>query len=172
MRFKPSQSAGFTLLEILLVVVILVILTAASIQLVGGRSYEDKIKEQSQDLIKQINYMCEKAVFENRPFALEFIKESHQLLTYRKQKWLAINDKQWPFKEIDPEINRQLYVSGKVQNLSADFVQKPHVICYNTGQLTAFELLLNSGSAENLKVTYQIKSTQPTKVSSGWLNES
>ena len=172
MSYKSQYTTGFTLLEILLVVVILAVLTAASVQLMGVGSYEDRVKQQSQNLIKQLNYMCEKAVFENRPFALEFSQDNHQLLTYRKQKWQAIPNEKWPFNAFDLNLNRELFVSGKPQSMSSEMALKPHIICYNSGQLTAFELLIKTSQGGASDATYQIISTQPTQIKAGWLNES
>ncbi|WP_154222199.1 prepilin-type N-terminal cleavage/methylation domain-containing protein [Marinicella rhabdoformis] len=172
MSAELKKTSGFTLLELLLVVVILAVLTATGVQLLGGQSYENRMKDQSQDLIKQLHYMCEKAVFENRPFAMAFSQNAHQLLTYRKQQWFVVNDKQWPYKALDEDFMWELFIAGKPQKMANELAAEPHVICYNTGQITAFELLLKADSASDSTSQYQITSAQPNQIKAGWLDES
>ena len=170
MKFKADQ-AGFTLLELLLVVIILAIITAAGVQMIAGQSVEQNIKSEGHRLVKELNFMCEKSVFENRPFAIEFSEVGRQVLTHRQQKWWSLEGDQWPASALDSEVEWALFLQGQPQSLSTTFDDKPHIICYPNGLLSAFELLIQPiGKQENTAI-YRLASINPSQLQAGWLDE-
>ncbi len=170
MKSKPKQMLGFTLLELLLVLVISAIMVTAGVQLIGGRTAHDRITEQAHLIRRQLDFLCEKAVFENRPFAMEFNNNRHQVLSYRKQKWMPLGDHAWPHKALDEAVEWALFVQGKKLSLSDQFKDLPQLICYPSGQLSAFAIRI-SDRFDAQQQAFQLKTDSPTELSAGWLNE-
>lgn len=166
----PKPMLGFTLLELLLVLVITAIMVTAGVQLIGGQSAHDRVSEQAHLIRRQLDLLCEKAVFENRPFAMEFNAKRHHVLSYRKQKWMPLDGHAWPHKGLNEAVDWTLIVQGKKLSLSDDFKNLPQLICYPSGQLSAFEIHF-SDRFDAQQRAFQLKTKSPTELSAGWLNE-
>lgn len=89
---NSSRAHGFTLLELLVVLVIVAILFSFATFSIRSNSPEDSIKEEALRLNRLIQLALEEAVLKNKEYGLEFKTNSYRFLTYQDNNWQAISD--------------------------------------------------------------------------------
>lgn len=87
-----SKEDGFTLLELMIVIVIVAILFSFATLTIRSSSPEDLIKEEAYRLNRLIQLVLEEAVLKNTEYGLEFKTNSYRFLTYTDGQWLTVND--------------------------------------------------------------------------------
>ena len=167
-------SKGFTLLEILLVVLIVSIMTAVGANIINSQSIERVIQNQAQKFDVDLTFICEKAVLENQAFGIEFYTESYQVLRYQQPQWLSI-ESQSP-SAMNEEIAVELLLDGLTQEfeseLGADGEPLPHIICQSDGSFNAFELRFSAtqavGSGQDIQTYYALYTESPWQIKGAW----
>lgn len=167
---KPSQShsRGFTLIEVLMVVVILAVVTAAGVQVMSGMSATDRMKRQAEQFVSNLQFMCEQALFENRAYGLEVLSSGSEVMTFQGKEWLpapniatSFDSDEWP---------KELRLQGQLTLLSATPKNNPHIMCDTLGMVSPFELTwLVTTSGETHR--YQVKRNSQMKIDHGWSDE-
>ncbi|MCK5001996.1 MAG: type II secretion system minor pseudopilin GspH [Gammaproteobacteria bacterium] len=113
-RFKLpgfSRVDGFTLLELMIVIVIVAILFSFATLTIRGSSPEDLIKEEAHRLHRLIQLALEEAVLKNTEYGLEFKSNSYRFLTYTGDQWQAISsDKLLRERELPEDMEIELAI--------------------------------------------------------------
>lgn len=166
---------GFTLLEILLVVLIISIMTAVGANLINSQSLERVILNQAQQFNQDLTFVCEKAVFNNQAYGIEFYSNSYQVLRYHQAEWVLVESQAAPrFYE---ELTTDLLLDGMAQELTAEQASGqqtlPHIICQTDGSFNAFELRFSATSTyvennESDTIFYALETTSPWQLTGAW----
>lgn len=93
MSSGKSQS-GFTLLEILVVMVIIALMAAIAILSAGGDDRDDKMKLEARRLAELIRLASEQAVMRGKEVGLEVSADGYRFAVLQNRKWLPIEDEQ------------------------------------------------------------------------------
>jgi prepilin-type N-terminal cleavage/methylation domain-containing protein len=167
-------SKGFTLMEILLVVLIVSIMTAVGANIINSQSIERMILNQAQKFDVDLTFICEKAVFENQAFGIEFYTDSYQVLRYQQPQWLLIESQSTP--TMKDEIAVDLLLDGLIQEFETELGSNdeplPHIICQSDGSFNAFELRFRAaqgmGSSQENKTYYALHTQSPWQIEGAW----
>lgn len=168
-RLMVKKTKGFTLLEMLLVLVIIVIMVAAGVRMTSPGSLTSLAKEQGQWLVKKLSLLCEKSLFENRHLALEFSQQGQQFLEHTGVDWQVLEDELMRPLMVESDLAWSLFLKDRRQTFEPSFQSKPHIICYPSGQLSAFDVRITAESDEQISV-YQVTSTGSDRVEQGWFD--
>ena len=105
------RAHGFTLLELLVVLVIVAILFSFATLSIRSNSPEDSIKKEALRLDRLIQLALEEAVLKNIEYGLEFKQDSYQFLTYNDEKWQAVShDKLLRKRDLPDEMEIELLI--------------------------------------------------------------
>ena len=92
LKSSPSGRAnGFTLLELLIVIVIVSVLFSFMILTIRGASPEDAIEEEARRFNQLIQLALEEAVLRNTEYGLKFSIHGYQFLQLEENKWQAMD---------------------------------------------------------------------------------
>jgi general secretion pathway protein H len=164
---KKYQS-GFTLIEILVVVVIISILTVLGVQMVSSGSVERNLQQHGRILQSTIEYSCDQATLQNIPHGLKLSKNSYIFAQYVNQQWLDLPGNQGVFaRQYADGSFFSLEIDGREIVLKKDEIELPQIMCDSSGQLTAFNLTISD--ATNLH-HYQLKTTGFWQMQGQWLD--
>ena len=146
-RHEQVFAAGFTLIELLVVVVILAILAAAVSIALAGSGGERQLERESERLEALIGYACERAELSGRRVGITFRPAGY---FFSEPDPRSRDEEIWvPIKLA--ELRDRLWGGAFVPTLSRDGVlvdlaetksDKPHVVCFASGELTPFRLEL------------------------------
>ncbi len=137
-----STSRGFTLLEILIVVVILAVLTAIVTLAVGGACGERQLEREAERVRALIVYACEQAELTGREIGFNAVSDGYHFSRFENDVWLPIRDselrpRKWPAQTV-----ATLTRDGQTASDEKTPSDKPQLVCFNSGELTAFRLEL------------------------------
>jgi general secretion pathway protein H len=160
-----SRSArGFTLIELMVVVLVIGLLAATMVISVGVTGRDQALEKESERAFALIKYAREKAELQTREFGLYLGEHDYQFLTFdpRKNIWRTVDeDDSMRLRELPDGLNLRLVVEGREVILSdreddsrktEEQIEKeqaervPHVMLFSNGDLTPFQLTLERDS--------------------------
>lgn len=88
----PSRSRGFTLIEIMIVVVIIGVISAGVLLSVNLTGKDRDLDKESERLLTLVNYAREQAEIQTREYGVIFHEDGYQFVAYdtRRQRWREV----------------------------------------------------------------------------------
>ncbi len=156
-----KQSRGFTLLEILLVLVLLSVSSVAVIATLP-LSHKDEARAVAQSLFQRIQLLNEEAILSGRDFGLRVDEQTGQLqfLTLTAEGWQKLEKKQFNSElKVDPELELEFRLGGDAwlkddrlfepgslfdEELFAKEKKElpPQIFILSSGEVTAFSMVI------------------------------
>lgn len=160
-RRRPGER-GFTLVELMVVVLIIGLMAAGLVLSVSVTGRDSELEKESERAFQLIKYAREKAELQTREFGLYFGDHDYQFLTFdpRKGLWRAVDeDDALRARRLPEGLKFRLIVEGREVVLKApdekdkskktkEQLEKealaflPHVMIFSNGDLTSFQLTL------------------------------
>lgn len=160
MNAKPNK--GFTLLEIMVVVVIIGLAASIVAMSVGSNDPATLVRKEAQTWVDRTNYLLENAVLKGDVygFFLEEIPltEAGQLGSKWCYQWRSVRDRQWrPLSEmptnhcLDEAFTLEVLVDEKAWKFDPELeYQEPVFVIYPSGELSAWIEIHIDGQTQNL----------------------
>jgi len=163
------QSDGFTLIEILVVVVIVAILTVMGVQMISSGSVERNLQQHGRILQATMNYACDQATLQNIPYGVKFNQNSYAFSLFVNQQWQdVVSDNATFNKEFTDGSVFQLEIDGQSVVLSEEFAEVPSIVCDSSGELSDFKLIITDVTQKH---RYLLKRVDFWKIEGEWLDE-
>lgn len=146
-RHARAQARGFTLIEILVVVVIIALMTAVMTIAVSALGSDREIKDEITRLSDVIGVALEQAQLEGRDYGLRIDPDGYQVMVYDGRRgWIDASGDRWFSRHQFPaglsvalvEEGRQVLL--KVSN--APETRLPQVITFASGDVTPYRITL------------------------------
>jgi general secretion pathway protein H len=132
-------SHGFTLIEILVVVVILGVLAAALVLSVAVGGGERQLEREAEQMRALLGYACEQAELSGREIGISLNTAGYRFNRegeLRPRHWLAGS-------------SAALTREGHAVEIAVQFPDKPQLLCFSSGELTPFRLDLGLADITN-----------------------
>jgi len=139
---NPCPVRGFTLIEILVVVVIFAVLAGAVTLAVGGVGGERQLGRQAEQVRALFGYACEQAELSGRDLGITLDTHGYRFSVAAGNDWIAAQAN---------ELRPRQWLAGTAPTLSRDdqsiavvekAPDKPQLVCFSSGELTPFRLEL------------------------------
>jgi len=144
---------GFTLLELLVVLVIIGIILNFAVLSIGGDGPEQKAGEELRRLAALMNLASEQAVLQSREFGVIIEHEGYTFATLEENEWQGIqDDAMFRHRTLPDYFQIDLLIEGLPAALvsSKDEEPKPQLLLLSSGERTAFSLTLSADDADPL----------------------
>jgi general secretion pathway protein H len=147
MGHRP-RPRGFTLIEILVVVVIIGVLSAGILLSVNLTGRDSELEKESERLLTLVNYTREQAELQTREYGLLFDDQGYEFLSFdaRRQQWRSISeDDALTVRKLPDGLDLRLTIEARpvVLKRIADAKDKtPQVMIFSNGDLTTFAATL------------------------------
>jgi general secretion pathway protein H len=152
---QRPRSGGFTLIEILVVIVIIGVVIAGALLSLSFTGPDRELHTEGERLVDLMNYAQEQGELQTRELGLYCTDHSYKFLAFdaRRNLWVSIDDDDALRARTLPDaIKLQLDVEGREVVLAslADEQKKkiapedlqPHVMIFSNGDLTSFRVTL------------------------------
>lgn len=145
LRLRCRSAAGFTLIEILVVVVIIGIISAGVLLSVNVAGRDSDLEKESNRLVTLVNYAREQAELQTREYGVLFRDDGYEFLTYdvRRNVWRDVyEDDALRDRSLPGGLGMTLFVETRpvVLTKPKDAKDKtPQITIFSNGDLTTFE---------------------------------
>lgn len=137
---KRDTSAGFTLLEVLVVITMVGILLSMAVLSVGGQR-EKQLRHEIQRLQQVIRMAHEEAVLNQYLLAIRFSPHAYEFQAYEEDAWQVVSDPDFMRRrEIEEDFELILRQDGSPVSLQDK--EGGRVLLISSGEMTPFELEL------------------------------
>jgi general secretion pathway protein H len=150
MRRSPAPrlaaARGFTLIEIMVVVLIIGVMSAGLLLSVSLTGRDRELEKESDRLLALINYAREQAELQTREYGIIFQDDNYEFVSYDvyRQVWRSVfEDDALVLRRLPYGLNVKLKVETRpvVLKKPADAKDKtPQVMIFSSGDLTQFEV--------------------------------
>ena len=157
------RSKGFTLVEILVVVVIMAIVISLAVLSIGTTGRDAQLDEESRRIEGLVGLLHERALLEGRDFGLRIEPAAYEFVVYdsRRDRWTTL-DQEHEFRRraLPKGVSFQLELDSRIvvikpmdRNLTSDATPAPQLAIAASGEGTPFRLtLLRDGTAARASV--------------------
>jgi general secretion pathway protein H len=139
-------SAGFTLIEIMIVVFIIGLITAAAVITFGGDSRDTELDREAERLEALLEYAREQAELQTRDYGFRTNRLNYQFVVFDPlaNKWkLATEDEALRERKLPAGLMPALAVEGRPIVLDSRWPKlddfKPQIMIFGNGDISSFE---------------------------------
>src|ERR1700686_1054861 len=156
---RSMRSKGFTLVEILVVVVIMAIVISLAVLSIGTTGRDTQLDEESRRIEGLVGLLHERALLEGRDFGLRIEPAAYEFVVYdsRRDRWTTLDQEhEFRRRNLPKGVSFQLELDSRIvvikpidRNLTSDAAPPaPQLAIAASGEGTPFRLtLLREGTA-------------------------
>ncbi|MBU2955976.1 type II secretion system minor pseudopilin GspH [Marinobacter sp. F3R08] len=147
-----SRQAGFTLIEILVVLVVVGLLASLAVFTMGGNSQQRELESEVRELFLLMQTASEQAVLNNMELGLKLEEDSYQFVAYQDQTadWKASGERLFRSRSLPEWLTVTEFIESDAPRLSSsEDALLPDVVFFSSGETTPFELEFTLGNGSD-----------------------
>ncbi len=147
---NQRYSKGFTLLEVMAVMVIIGIMLTFVTLSTGGDRRAEEMEREAQRLVALLQLAGEESIMRSEQLALRVNETDYAFLILENGQWTALaDDRPLRPRELPAGIELRLELQeNQPPGLTADDNEQPQVFILSSGEMTPFELIMSAPETE------------------------
>lgn len=142
------NNTGFTLLEVLVVVLIIGIILSFAVLKVSDRSRAETAEQETERLAALLKLSSEEAVLQAREFALQLTAGGYEFLALDKDTWKTLDDDLLRPRRLPVDVALTATIEGETTAPQGGRdEQLPRIYLLSSGEMTAFTLDLSDAKS-------------------------
>lgn len=151
MRRRP---AGFTLLEMLVVVAIVGIVITFAVLAIGGDRRAEELERESRQFAELLRLGSEQALLRGEEWAVQLGPEEYRFLVYTDAGWAVLDDDDlFRARELAEDTRLEVELEGRELALETTDEIKPTLLLLSSGETSPFVVVF---AAEATEQRYQV----------------
>ncbi len=134
-----SRGQGFTLLEILVVVVVIAIILSTILLNTRFSRPETMLQQHARNIGKTLRVLLDEAQLEDVNYALSLQPGGYRVLLYDGESWLPLQDRLFKRLARKHAYEDELIVDGQPVSIAESDKPLPHILLLASGETSAFE---------------------------------
>jgi general secretion pathway protein H len=149
-HFTARSCAGFTLIEVMVVVVIMGILINFAVLSLRSNSPADQLNEEARRLQSLIRIGSEEALLRSSLIGIDITETGYGFLQLEEGNWQAVDDNLFRNRELPDELRITLSTALPPGDDDDDPEKRtPEIILLNSGEITPFDLKISSTQSDD-----------------------
>lgn len=151
-----KANLGFTMIEILVVMVVVGLLASLAIVNLGGGSEQRQLSSQVRELYVLMQTASDQAILNNQELGLSITEEGYRFMVFNEleDRWQGQAERLFQAREFPPWISVTLFADDDLPRLvSDDAAERPDVVFYSSGETTPFELEFMIAQSQNQMIS-------------------
>ncbi len=149
-------SDGFTLIELMVVIVIISVILSFAMLSIGDGGISRKLEIETQRFSSLVQLASEESIMQAKEMGLAFEKNAYHFYVLHGDKWQSAQNDIFRPRTMPPGIEIDISLEG----IPIEENEKPQLFILSSGELTPFEVIFK---AENVPA-YQVTGTATGKV--------
>lgn len=145
------RSRGFTLLELLVVLVIIGIVASFAVLSVGDGGRSAEVKQEAQRLASLLTLVSQQAVMQSRNYAVQFDGDGYTFLELDESSnnWKPVeDDRTLRARKLPDGLTLEVHLENQPGERLGHKRAKPMVMLLSSGEMTPFDATLSAGGDE------------------------
>ncbi|HYW03036.1 MAG TPA: type II secretion system minor pseudopilin GspH [Gammaproteobacteria bacterium] len=145
-RCLDRGQRGFTLIEILVVMVIIAIITTVAVLSLGNGNRDRLVKQEAQRLTAVLDVASQDAVIQSTQYGLRVAGDGYGFLELHDQKWRPVSgEAALAHHSLPGGVRMDLSVEGLAAKLtSGEQDRRPQVLVLSSGEMTPFQVRISA----------------------------
>lgn len=151
MRF-PRSTSGFTLIEILVVLVVVGLLASLAVISLGDGGRQRELENEVRDLFLLMQTASEQAILNNQEIGLLLDDNEYEFLLYNEEngEWERKQERLFASRQFPDWMTVTEFIENDQPRLASDDEKpRPDVVFFSSGEVTPFELEFTIGSVSD-----------------------
>lgn len=147
-----ARHTGFTLIEILVVLVVVGLLASLAVMTMGGSSRDREMENEIRELYLLMQTASEQAVLNNTELGLILEEEGYRFVAWEGQsgEWKVPGEPMFRMRGLPDWVTVTEYIENDTPRLASDDDRlRPDVVFFSSGETTPFELEFTLGSDDS-----------------------
>ncbi|MDN6320649.1 MAG: type II secretion system minor pseudopilin GspH [Marinobacter sp.] len=158
------SDSGFTLIEILVVLVLIGLLAALAVFTMGGNSQQRELQNEVRELYLLMQTASDQAVLNNLELGLLFDEDGYRFVAFQDDTndWKASGERIFRTRSFPEWLVATRFIESDAPRLaSAEDKLRPDVVFFSSGETTPFELEFTVGSETDYTQTLASDGVSP-----------
>lgn len=138
------HNKGFTLLELLVVIVLLGIVTSLAVLSMGTSSTESIMEEEAKRLHALIKLVREESIIQAKEIAMEIDKQYYVFFEYKDKKWSPLANKIFHARSIPNNLEFKVNIEAQTEIFKKEKQELLRLYFLSSGEQTPFEIKINA----------------------------
>ncbi|MEJ2455018.1 MAG: type II secretion system minor pseudopilin GspH [Candidatus Thiodiazotropha sp.] len=139
-----AATAGFTLIEVMVVVVIIGILINFAVLSLRSHSPGDQLNEEAQRLRSLLQIASEEALLRSSFIGVDITETGYGFLRLEEETWQPVDDTLFRNRELPDEVQISINMAQPPGDDDDEEKRTPEIILLNSGEITPFDLKISS----------------------------
>lgn len=147
---KHARQTGFTMIEIMVVMVVVGLLASLAIVNLGGGSQQREMTSKIRELYVLMQTASEQAILNNEEFGLVIDEQGYRFVVFDEleQQWKSQSERLFQGRGFPESMSVTLFSEGDIPRLARGDEEeedeenqlRPDIVFYSSGETTPFEL--------------------------------
>ena len=138
-----NKQNGFTVIELLVVIVLLGIITSFALLSMGTSGAESKLEEEAKRIHALIKLAQEESIIQAKEIAMEINSKEYLFLQYKNKKWLPLENKIFQQRKIDDDIEISVEIDSELKIFKLNENEILRLYFLSSGEQSPFEMRFN-----------------------------
>lgn len=146
---KRASASGFTLIEILVVLIVVGLLAALAVLNLGGGSQQRELENHVREMFLLMQTASEQAVLNNKELGLLLEEGSYQFVTLDEQanEWKQPGERMFRQRSFPDWLLVTEFIESDTPRLASEEDRlRPDIVFFSSGETTPFEVEFTIGS--------------------------
>lgn len=154
-RHKKARSAGYTLIELMVVIAIMGLITSFVLPYIPTDK-ADRMRDDADRFESLVSYAQTQAILQSQDLGLVVDGADYRFLKLVSGSWQVVEDEPLNSQKLESYLTQTLYVEDEVVDFDSLEELLPSVLIFSSGEISPFEYTLALSELQFIRLKYNL----------------